>query len=182
MAELVRTFISIKIPMTPEIESVLGDIKGVRNVRASSVSQIHITLCFLGDTDAKKIPELCSRLKTALSETRSFDLEMKGIGTFPNERNPRVIWLGFSEEKELCDIADIVRNVLDGMKLDYDGKRFSPHVTVGRVSGKADIAPLLDKYRDIEFCRFRCDGIKVMKSVLGPNGAKHSVLDSVTFL
>lgn len=178
----IRTFISIDVPITDEIRSILRDLKLTDGIRPSPESQIHITLKFLGDTDSRKIPKLCEKLKIAFEGKERFDLCMKGIGMFPNSRNPRVLWIGFDDGALLRDTADLVNSVVNSMNLTADDKPFSPHVTVGRFDGKADISGILSKYMGAEFCRFTCSRINVMKSELSPKGAKHSVMGTVELI
>ncbi len=177
-----RIFISIDIPLNDNIENLLHELRNVKNVRPVSKNQIHITLKFLGDTESSSIPKLCAELKTALSGTSSFELSMKGLGVFPNEHNPRVIWIGFEKSDEMVKLANDVENVLSSLKLNYDKKKFSPHVTVGRINGKSDITDILSNNREKEFCKFQCSSVNVMKSELLPTGAKHTVVESIRLL
>ena len=179
MGKTVRTFISMDIPITDEIKDIIRIMKETDNVRPVSLGQIHVTLKFLGDTDEKKIPQLCSRLQEAFEGFGPVDLAMKGMGAFPNVRNPKVIWMGFEESDRLIKAAEKVTSVLDSMKLDYDGKRFSPHVTAGRITGKTDITDIIESHKDMEFCRYTCSVIRVMGSELTPKGAVHTILGRI---
>lgn len=171
-----RIFISADVPMVPEIEEAIADIKKASNVRPVPKEQMHITLKFLGDTDAASIPILCSELKDRLSSFSGFGLAMKGMGVFPDIRNPRVVWIGFEDPEELIKLSDAVTEAVSSLKLRCDKKKFSPHVTLGRINGKTDLSAILEKYREKEFCRFRCTSVNVMRSELTPKGAKHSVV------
>lgn len=179
MGELIRTFISIEIPVTESIKGLLTDLKSIDDVRPVPVSQLHITLKFMGDTYSDKIPKLSKKLKEAFADTPRFEVCMKGIGAFPKINNPRVVWIGFEKSDELTDAAEKVESSLRSLRLQFDEKKFSPHVTVGRVNGQADIRDLVSKYKDTEFCRFTCDEIRIMKSELSPKGAKHTVLETI---
>ena len=176
---MIRTFISVPVPITEKIEEVLSDLRGIKGVRASPKGQIHITLKFLGDTDEKKVMRLCQTLKESLKDTEGFDVSVEGIGAFPNERNPRVIWLGIKEPKMLCGIADIVDTAVKELNLKCDSKPFSPHITVGRMEHRVDLEDIFRKYGKEQFCSFRCDRIDVMKSELTPKGAIHSIIESI---
>ena len=63
---LIRTFISIDVPMTEEISSLLSSLRDIRGVRVPPDGQIHLTLKFLGDTDEKKVTKLCTSLRESL--------------------------------------------------------------------------------------------------------------------
>lgn len=173
---LIRTFISIDVPITDEISEVLESLKHMDGIRASPKEQIHITLKFLGDTDEKKVIRLCDSLEKALSEKEPFDITISGTGAFPNQRNPRVVWLGTKDPEQLVGIADTVNDTVSSMNLKCDDKKFSPHITIGRVNGRCDLKGIFNDYSKKTFCTFRCDHIDVMKSVLTPKGAIHSVV------
>ena len=176
---LIRTFISIDVPITDEISDILDSLRNTDGIRASPKEQIHITLKFLGDTDEKKVIRLCDSLENSLSEKGPFNIIIEGTGAFPNQRNPRVVWLGVKDSEPLMDIANIVNDTISSMNLKCDDKKFSPHITIGRINGMCDLKEIFKDYGKKSFCTFRCDHIDVMKSVLTPKGAIHSVVRSI---
>lgn len=176
---MMRTFISVDVPITDEIEGILGRMRSLDNIRPVPKDQIHLTLKFLGDTDEKDVKRVCDSLKDVLSGTGPFDICVKGVGAFPDKKHARVVWLGVKEPEPLIETADKVDSVVKGMRLSSDDKRFSPHITVGRINGRADLKDIFERYRDTEFCRFSCGHVDVMKSVLTPKGAIHSVVERI---
>ena len=178
MADAARLFISVDIPVTDTMRGLLSDLRGMRNVRASPEGQIHITLSFLGDTDVSAVPRLVKGLHDALSGIDSFDMSLRGVGGFPNLNRPRVIWVGIDEGKdELAHVADLVRGAVRDARLCQDDKPFSPHVTAARVQGPCGVVAVAERYKDALFCECHVDSVRLMKSVLGLNGAKHTVLE-----
>ncbi len=178
MAETARLFVSVDVAVTDAVMEAVSELRGIRNVRASPEGQIHITLSFLGDTDTSRIPGLVRELGSALSDIRPFGVSLKGIGAFPDLRKPRVIWIGIDEGKEeLAHLAEAVRAAIGKSRLRQDDKPFSPHVTVARVQGPADIGAVAGRHSDTVFSRYTVDSVKLMRSVLGPSGAKHTVAE-----
>ena len=182
MAETARLFVSVEVPVTDALLQAMKDLDSVRGVRASKPEQIHITLCFLGDTDVRRIPELVGNLKAELSDAHRFRMTIKGIGGFPNLKRPRVVWAGTEDGGSLSVLAEKVRRAADRTHLDYDGKRFSPHVTVARVQGPADVKEVADRYSDTVFAETEVDTVRLMRSVLLPSGARHTVVESIPLL
>jgi len=176
---MMRTFISIDIPLTDAIEEVLDEMKRTDNVRPVPKGQIHLTLKFLGDQDERKVEKLCSSLKETLNGTEPFDIIVEGVGAFPDMKHPKVVWLGVRNPELLIGLADKVDSAVKGLKLKSDDKRFSPHITIGRVNGKANLDDFFCRYKGTEFCCFRCDHVDVMKSVLTPKGAIHSIIERI---
>lgn len=74
----------------------------------------HVTLAFLGGTDASRLPTLLPALERAASSSPPFRLETGGIGGFPSARRARVAWYGVSDpERRLRALAASVRRELD---------------------------------------------------------------------
>ena len=183
MGESVRLFVSVEVSVSETMRSAISEIGSIRNVRPSREDQIHITLSFLGDTPSERIPGLVSNLRGTLSGTSSFGLSLKGVGAFPNVRRPRVVWIGIDDGRdELALLADRVREAVRKSRLRQDDKPFSPHVTVGRVQGPADVSETERKYRDTVFSEFTVGSVRLMRSVLGPSGAKHTVVEDIALL
>ncbi len=181
MSESRRLFVSVSVPVTDPIRDTLAELASVGNVRAEKADKIHITLCFLGDTDVRRIPELRDRLRETLSSEHRFTIRLKGIGAFPDVKRPRVVWIGI-ESDALARIVDAVRGVVDSCRLDHDRKPFSPHVTVGRVNGRADVRGLAERHRDTVYAKFEADSVRLMASELLPTGAKHTVVERFPLL
>ena len=176
---MIRTFVSIHVPVSDEMKEILSELDCRKNVRVANAEQIHLTLKFLGDTDEKKVEKLCQSLKTALEGQKAFDITVMGMGGFPNECHPRVIWLGVKDPGILKEIAGIVDGCVKGLNLDCDDKRFSPHITIGRSYGSTDIGDLVRNCKGKVLCTFRCNHIDVMESILYPKEAVHSVIESI---
>ena len=179
--ELLRTFISIRIPAFKTIRDVIYKFKDLKNIRSPPFDQIHMTLCFIGDVNATLISELCNRIESALSNIEEFDVILKNIGTFPNKGDPRIIWIGLEADPLNCIVSKISKE-LDLMNLNYDRKTFVPHTTIGRVNGKTDIQDIIEKNRNIEFGSFRCDHIDIMKSIINQSETKHTIIRSVKLI
>jgi len=86
---------------------------------------MHLTLRFLGETAAARLPEVEALLRAAAARTPPFEIAYGGVGAFDSLEDPRVIWIGLDGElaplKRLSEL------------LGYDEPRpFSPHLTLGR--------------------------------------------------
>ena len=176
---MIRTFISVDVPVTEELRSLLDSLKKMDGVRVTPENQLHLTLKFLGDVDERKIERLCSELRRSLEGTGPFDVVIQGTGAFPNQRNPRVLWLGVKDPERLIDAADIVDSTVKELNIKADDKKFSPHLTLGRINGRCDLKEFFKENGGKVFCSFCCDHVDVMKSVLTPKGAIHSVIERI---
>jgi 2'-5' RNA ligase len=174
--ETIRSFVSIGIPETPQIKDALGKLRDIRGIGVSK--EVHLTLRFLGDVETKKLKELSTKMK-ALEEFHSFSISMKGMGAFPNIKEPRVVWIGADMGSLFPEILSKLDKILDSSSIDYDKKQFKAHITLGRVRDPSTkLTTLLTENRNLEAGSFDCRQICLMSSQLTPNGAKHSVIAS----
>jgi 2'-5' RNA ligase len=96
---------------------------GVRFVRSNTY---HVTLKFLGE-----LP-LAEAVRTTLHEVQSsaFEINVSGVGFFPNSRAPRVFWAGVIAP-ELPALAHNVNQVLEVLGFPPE-REFHPHLTLAR--------------------------------------------------
>ena len=176
----IRTFVSIEIPDKTSLDNPLADLRTLKGIRTSPAEQIHITLRFIGDVDESKIDVIADCVARAVKGTKPFKIKVSGAGAFPKRERPSVVWIGASPQNVMSNIAERLGRNLQEAGIGFDSKPFKSHVTIGRCRDPVDLSEFFDKYIDMEFCEFECTEILVMKSVLGPKGAKHTVLRRVS--
>lgn len=172
----VRTFVSIPVPNAAGLEPLLRDLRTVRGVRTTAPAQLHITLRFIGDLDEERTDEVTEIVSQAVKGLKPARVTLKGTGAFPSVSRPRTIWVGVETDLPLQRMSESISRGLDRAGIGYDPKPFKAHITVARVQGTPNAAPMLRKYADTEFATFVCTSVKVMRSELTPSGAKHYVL------
>jgi len=175
----IRMFLSIPVKDPSALQPVLTDLKLTDNVRPSPISQMHITVRFIGDIDDGKTKKVAKCVADAVRDIDPFTITIAGAGCFPSARRPSVVWIGAMPEDRLTTIADRISANLSSVGIDFDDKPFKSHITVGRCKGPAKVDGFLEKYSSKEFESFLCDEILVMRSELGPQGAKHTVLERI---
>jgi RNA 2',3'-cyclic 3'-phosphodiesterase len=179
---MIRTFIAVNLD--PAIRARIGEaeedfkIKGVRPV---DPELIHVTLKFLGNVEEGRIDEIADALKKV--KVAPFDAQVRSIGGFPNDRSPRVIWIGADPGENFVDLNRQVEDVLADIGFEREG-RFKPHVTIGRVKfpdpeQKQRLPGLFAKYRDFDAGSMKVDRIYVMQSRLSPKGPKYEALREI---
>jgi RNA 2',3'-cyclic 3'-phosphodiesterase len=94
---------------------------------------LHVTIKFLGEVPLDEVARLTSVLAPPIS-VAPFEIAWRGIGTFPNNRHPRALWLGvINGAAPLAAIeAEISRRVA-GSAVELDDRALLPHLTLGRV-------------------------------------------------
>jgi len=158
-----RGFVAVDVP------PLSIDLKTEVKARASFVrpENMHITLKFLGEYDideAKKIK--------VLEGFGSFELELEGLGAFPNVKNARVIWVGVKNPKKINELAKKTHEL-------FGYNKFYPHITLVRMKEPFDASELLKKYHNICFGSLRVDLVKFKESILTPAGSIYKTLYEV---
>ena len=172
-----RTFVAIEV----DNKDILQNIRAVQEstrfkAKSIRIDQIHFTLQFLGEIDEEKCEKVKHLLRTITFS--QFKLSLKGVGGFPNLKNPRVIWVGTDKKgaEKLIEITKEVEVRLAQLGFEKD-KKFKPHLTILRVKHKVgDISLQMKEYETIEFGTQIVSKIKLKRSVLSPKGPEYSDL------
>jgi len=177
-----RMFLAVS-PPEPVRALIAGLATPLREVRWTPADQLHVTLRFLGDVPEEKITPLVERLTSIRVEP--FLLPVEGVGVFPNEHAPRVLWIGVGAgHPRLHQLRQRVDDALLASGLDVDLRTFHPHITVARCGDLAThaIKPWLRKYRDFAGPTFRVESFGLFSSVLTPAGAIHEPVSKIPLL
>ena len=142
---------------------------------------LHFTLLFLGEVEDKDLPAVCEAVADAVTAHSSFMMSVEGAGCFPNARRPRILWVGVGKgAQEVCAIHDAIEApLLDLGCYRREERRFTPHLTMGRVrsEGPADnLATALAKHAAWKGGETTVHEILLMGSQLEPNGPRYTVL------
>ena len=180
-----RTFIAIPLPQACReiLEKMQRPMRSLgADVRWTSIASIHLTLKFLGEIDQAVLPELAAALRAIPGAP--LELSVRGLGAFPDLRNPRVVWCGVQGDiQRLGTLQYEVESACEILGFEREKRAFHPHLTLGRVNGKRNLQPLLDYIRigtELE-SSFAAENVNIYKSVLTPRGAVYTILESVAF-
>lgn len=149
------------------------------NVRWVSEENLHITLKFLGDSAPDIIPAVKSVLKQTAAKRQPVNVEVDGLGAFPNAARARVVWVGITKgAAELKALSRDIEKSLEHLGFE-DENRFKAHITLGRMKRPSDgsLARAIDEGTGC-LGVFTASKIDLMKSDLGPAGARYESLAS----
>jgi len=185
MPDLIRCFIAVEIsrPVLVEIEEYINQLRPLAsNIRWTKTSGMHVTLKFLGEIPESQVESVKDRLAPIRLPHQAFNLTAQGSGFFPSRNNPRIIWIGLDqdEERSLFRIHQWVDDVMEPLNFQREKRRFSPHITVGRVKNPGNFTKLISYLEANPFpaTTFSVDSVNLMRSRLKPEGAEYSVLES----
>lgn len=188
---MIRTFIAIELDAAVKAE--LEKIQ--RRLRAEPISglvrwvapgNIHLTLKFLGDMEAERVPHVMAAIRTACYGVASFEMGVRGAGCFPNYQRPTVIWASLVGQVQPATLlAQHIENECARLGFDPDDRPFLPHLTLGRMSREADLSERrqvgeMIRRLDINLKSvIRADAVYLIRSELKPEGSVYTPLGSV---
>ncbi len=181
---MIRTFIAAET--APEIRRELyraqGRLKTEISGRISWVQEknIHLTLKFLGEINPGRLEPIREKLKEIAAGSCKFSLTLDGLGSFPNNKNPRIIWAGLKAAADcpLFAIAARIEQELAGLGLKKEQNPFHPHLTLGRVKQlkkKIDLSTLYPRIT-LPKISFEVENITLFQSTLTSTGPIYSPL------
>jgi 2'-5' RNA ligase len=180
----IRAFLAIDPP--EEILREIGRIQGrlqrliggeLRWVRPEA---IHLTLKFFGDISENAVADIAAVVEPAAAGAAPFILSIDGVGVFPDQRRPRILWLGMDGDvPRLLVFQKELERALGMVGFPEEERPFTPHLTLARIKsarGLTGLARALEKGEEYAAGRFTAPGIGLIRSELTPRGAVYTTL------
>jgi len=140
--EVVRSFVAVNL--APEVRKALDSIevklkeRPFRFIKWVEPGNIHMTLKFLGDVPQDKISLIARAITDTVEPMAEFCLRLEALGAFPNWQRPQVIWVGVGGELDrLVAVQRELEEALFKLGFPRENRRFSPHLTLGRIRDQA---------------------------------------------
>ena len=188
--ELWRLFIAIRLPdgVKDELEKVQGELRRAlpeKAVRWTMRNQLHLTLKFFGDVEARRTQDLIEALREACASCTPLQLRAERIGFFPDMRFPRVIWAWVHDEKEVLPVLQkAIEASVGAFTAEKAEVKFTGHVTLGRAKGiKRREAEVLGKLAlgmvSRGFGEWMAEEIELVRSELSSGGSRYTTLATI---
>jgi RNA 2',3'-cyclic 3'-phosphodiesterase len=184
----VRLFVALEIPAAVR-DNLAAQIKELRDRPATLADKrlrwvrpenFHVTLKFIGEVEAAKLEGIRSTL-TAIGVDAPVDLHLRGLGFFPDEKYPRVLWVGLNASGNLPVLAGDIDRALEGQGIARDERAFAPHLTLARFASPClheKLRTAVQKNSEREFGAFQAREFCLIQSKLKPSGAEYTTLAS----
>lgn len=169
-----RIFIAALLP--EDIKILMYDYIRVlkplcEGVRWEKREKLHVTLKFLGEVEESTTEKVSASIGRLAADCSPFDMDILQLGGFPNLRYPRVLFVGLSENEGLRELQHKIEEELETLGFEKERRRFTPHVTIGRIKSRLKIKgplPLPEK------SPFVISEIGVINSKLGREGSVYT--------
>jgi RNA 2',3'-cyclic 3'-phosphodiesterase len=159
------------------IESLRGEFRAVR-VGWEKAEKLHLTLKFLGVCEERQLKDLEKIAAEITAEISRFTIRIADTGVFPNERNPRVLWVDVKDAAgNLVKIHGLLEAKCEKIGFKREARRFVPHLTIGRIKEPNKARDLAEKHLKNKFepVEFQISEIVIYESKLLPAGSVYSV-------
>ena len=180
-----RTFIAIKVSLSREVAELFADIKlqlKDERIKWVDLGNLHITLYFIGDVHDEFLKQLEEFLMLELSSFQSFKMNISKVGVFKNLKEPRAIWFGLEENKNLRQLKQLINKALDLCGMNTKDKKFKPHITLGRIKSlknKLLLKKIMEENAERQIQQFLVKEIILYESQLTQQGAVYKVLRKI---
>jgi 2'-5' RNA ligase len=188
----VRLFLAVEVPnvvraSVARAREALPPLRGITWVQPELV---HVTVRFLGPVPTLRVSDVEEAARYAAEGVQPHIVHLHGLGAFPNERQPRVLWIGLRDDEGLHALTLLhgwVEAALEARGFGREDRAFSPHLTIARTR---DDMPSRDRRALGEAVQeakervrpddaFRLDTLTVMRSDLSPSGPRYTPLARV---
>lgn len=168
--------LELPAPIQAELDRIVQPLR-LADARVTWVrpENFHVTVKFLGEVNLTAVDAL-KALGTQIAPLfHKFELTFDTVGAFPSNQRPRVLWIGCRQAPQaIFDLQGRLERELTKMGFEAE-RRFSPHVTVGRVKNEhtsrlVGFSKIISQIKPFE-CRAPIASLTLMESQLSPGGA-----------
>jgi 2'-5' RNA ligase len=187
----VRLFVALEIPAAVR-DNLAAQVEKLRELSAKVADKrprwvrsenLHVTLKFIGEVSLTRL----AGIRGALSAIRSdalVKIKFHGLGFFPNEQHPRVLWAGLDASANLPSLAGDIDGALETQGIARERRAFTPHLTLARFEPPGlheKLRAAIQKNGAREFGSFQTREFYLIESKLKPSGAEYTTLASYPF-
>ncbi len=172
-----RLFTAIDIPeaVREKLRGLMAELMPTAPLKWSVEANWHITTKFVGEFSDS------AAMEAALATVRvpAFDVEIRGLGWYPNPHQPSVFFAGVAAPEELGDLHDQTDAVCGRLGIPRETKRYSPYLTLARIKMPVPLAALrevIGELPTIDFGKFHVGSFWLYASRMGTEGSVYRKL------
>ena len=172
-----RLFAAIRPPEA--VVDALLDLEGgpgvIPGARWQDESQLHLTLRFFGEVEARQADDLAQTLEGVAAA--AFALALRGVGHFDRKGRTHTLWAGLAPSNALVALQRAVESAARRAGLSPNSRKFAPHITVARLNAASGIViPFLSAHSVLAGEPWPVETFDLMESTLTPEGARYETV------
>jgi RNA 2',3'-cyclic 3'-phosphodiesterase len=183
-----RLFVALEIPAAVR-DNLAAQVKELRDLSAQVADKrprwvhpenLHVTLKFIGEVSPGKLEGIRDAL-AAIQLDAPVDLQFRGLGFFPSEQYPRVLWAGIEASPNLPSLAADIDSALKTQGVAREERTFTPHLTLARFEPPGlheKLRAAIQQNSGRQFGSFEAREFHLIESKLKPAGAEYTSLAS----
>ena len=175
-----RLFIGINLPKSTadRLDLLISRLRTLANLKWSPAYNLHITTKFIGEWPQERLEELTAKLGTVPARDR-LDIQVRGLGWFPNPHHPRVFWAGVDGGLPIAELARATDLACVELGIPAETRPFSPHLTLARIKDPVPLRGLqqaIAELDSVDFGSFTAPSYILYLSKPGPAGSIYTPL------
>lgn len=149
-----RLFLAFDLPepQKARIEALVENLRPRIDAKWTRAEGRHVTLVFLGETDAAKTPALIAAIDAVTMRHAPHTLHVAGAGTFGPASHPRVLWLGL--DGDLAAARALQAGLQTALEVADEHGGWVPHLTLARSRHPRGDPALVDAAKALRGERF----------------------------
>jgi len=181
-----RLFVALEIPsaVREKLAELVNSFRAVSpQTRWVRPENLHVTLKFIGEVPETKLAPF-QRTLAQVRSAQPVTLDFRGLGFFPNDKHPRVLWAGIESSPNLKTLVEEIEKTTETLGVPPEKRPFSPHLSLARFEPPR----LPEKLREAiqenagrEFGSLRAHQFRLIESKLKPSGAEYTTVESFPF-
>ena len=147
------TAIDISVEVRDELRKLLNRLRPLAKLKWSPVENMHITTKFVGEWPEQRLEEMKRVLDTVVFP-EAIDIEVRGLGWFPNPKRPRVFWAGVRAGAALPALAHETERAAASLGVPVEDRPYAPHLTLARLKDPVALDALRSAIAGLETYSF----------------------------
>ena len=168
-----RLFVAVR-PPAQICDRLIAAQGGVPGARWQDDGQLHLTLRFIGEVDARTGDDILAAL--ASGRAAPFDMALHGVGSFARKGRIDTLWAGVTPHEPLAALHKKIDHALVRVGLPPEGRAYRPHITLAR--GRMGTAnTFLTTSAALTSPPFTISHFGLYESTLASDGARYTLVE-----
>lgn len=168
-----RLFVALRPPAAIRAQ-LIALMTGIGGARWQDDEQLHLTLRFIGEVDARRADDVAAAL--ASLRAPAMTLAIAGVGQFEHRGRADTLWAGVGPHDALAHLHRKIDRALVQAGLPPERRAYRPHITLARLGAGAFTAPFLARHAGLTSAPFTIDAFALFESHLGRDGARYEAV------